>query len=106
MRIVHARELDVNTAQTPGMNRAAAITARVGPWTRVHDCRRIETGRDADLLRYDPDRITTVAADFLAHRNQLSAHTGRVLYGAVTWPAVRAGTVFGGSTSSGVPAAF
>src|ERR671929_165493 len=27
VRIVHADELDVNTAQTPGMNRAAAITA-------------------------------------------------------------------------------
>jgi uncharacterized RmlC-like cupin family protein len=26
VRIVHADELDVNTAQTPGMNRAAAIT--------------------------------------------------------------------------------
>jgi uncharacterized RmlC-like cupin family protein len=27
VRIVHADELDVNTPQTPGMNRAAAITA-------------------------------------------------------------------------------
>src|ERR1700687_1852334 len=27
VRVVHADELDVNTAQTPGMNRAAAITA-------------------------------------------------------------------------------
>src|SRR5471030_2307125 len=26
VRVVHANELDVNTAQTPGMNRAAAIT--------------------------------------------------------------------------------
>ncbi len=26
VRVVHAGELDVNTAQTPGMNRAAAIT--------------------------------------------------------------------------------
>ena len=26
MRVVHANELDINTAQTPGMNRAAAIT--------------------------------------------------------------------------------
>jgi uncharacterized RmlC-like cupin family protein len=31
VRVVHADELDVNTAQTPGMNRAAAITtARAG----------------------------------------------------------------------------
>ena len=31
VRVVHANELDVNTAQTPGMNRAAAITtARAG----------------------------------------------------------------------------
>src|SRR5215203_7069939 len=31
VRVVHANELDVNTAQTPGMNRAAAIThARMG----------------------------------------------------------------------------
>ena len=31
MRVVHADELDINTAQTPGMNRAAAIThARAG----------------------------------------------------------------------------
>ena len=31
VRVVHAGELDVNTAQTPGMNRAAAITtARAG----------------------------------------------------------------------------
>src|SRR4029453_1469939 len=27
VRVVHADELDVNTPQTPGMNRAAAITA-------------------------------------------------------------------------------
>ena len=26
VRVVHANELDINTAQTPGMNRAAAIT--------------------------------------------------------------------------------
>jgi len=31
VRVVHGNELDVNTAQTPGMNRAAAITnARTG----------------------------------------------------------------------------
>ena len=31
VRVVHANELDVNTAQTPGMSRAAAIThARAG----------------------------------------------------------------------------
>ena len=31
VRVVHAGELDTNTAQTPGMNRAAAIThARAG----------------------------------------------------------------------------
>src|SRR5437762_6061343 len=31
VRVVHANELDTNTAQTPGMNRAAAIThARTG----------------------------------------------------------------------------
>ncbi|MEO6958715.1 MAG: cupin domain-containing protein, partial [Burkholderiaceae bacterium] len=31
VRVVHADQLDVNTAQTPGMNRAAAINyARVG----------------------------------------------------------------------------
>src|SRR5271157_3784827 len=31
VRVVHANDLDVNTPQTPGMNRAAAITAaRVG----------------------------------------------------------------------------
>ena len=30
--VVHGDELDVNTPQTPGMNRAAAITAaRTGP---------------------------------------------------------------------------
>src|SRR5438034_1218438 len=27
VRVVHANELDVNTPQTPGMNRAAAVTA-------------------------------------------------------------------------------
>ena len=27
VRVVHANELDINTPQTPGMNRAAAITA-------------------------------------------------------------------------------
>jgi len=26
VRVVHANELDINTPQTPGMNRAAAIT--------------------------------------------------------------------------------
>ena len=31
VRVVHSNELDINTAQTPGMNRAAAIThARAG----------------------------------------------------------------------------
>ena len=31
VRVVHGNELDLNTAQTPGMNRAAAIThARAG----------------------------------------------------------------------------
>ena len=31
VRVVHSNELDINTAQTPGMNRAAAIThARTG----------------------------------------------------------------------------
>src|SRR4029077_11710564 len=31
VRVVHGNELDINTAQTPGMNRAAAITrARAG----------------------------------------------------------------------------
>src|SRR4030095_7868828 len=31
VRVVHANQLDVNTAQTPGMNRAAAINfARMG----------------------------------------------------------------------------
>ncbi len=31
VRVVHANELDINTPQTPGMNRAAAITyARAG----------------------------------------------------------------------------
>jgi len=31
VRVVHANELDIDTAQTPGMNRAAAITnARAG----------------------------------------------------------------------------
>ena len=31
VRVVHSNELDINTAQTPGMNRAAAINfARVG----------------------------------------------------------------------------
>src|ERR1700687_3086837 len=31
VRVVHGNELDINTAQTPGMNRAAAITyARTG----------------------------------------------------------------------------
>jgi len=30
VRIVHAGELDPNTPQTPGMNRAAAITAARG----------------------------------------------------------------------------
>jgi allantoinase len=40
---------------------------------------RIEAGRDADLVWYDPEPTTTVAGDFLAHRNRLSAYTGRVL---------------------------
>jgi uncharacterized RmlC-like cupin family protein len=30
VRVVHAHELDINTPQTPGMNRAAAITAARG----------------------------------------------------------------------------
>ena len=31
VRVVHSNELDINTPQTPGMNRAAAIThARAG----------------------------------------------------------------------------
>jgi uncharacterized RmlC-like cupin family protein len=36
VRVVHANELDINTAQTPGMNRAAAIAhARMGSKARM-----------------------------------------------------------------------
>ena len=38
VRVVHADELDVNTPQTPGMNRAAAITP-LGPAPR--SCGRV-----------------------------------------------------------------
>ena len=30
VRVVHSNELDINTPQTPGMNRAAAITHAIG----------------------------------------------------------------------------
>jgi len=52
VRVVHASELDVNTPQTPGMNRAAAITAaRAGAeklWAGtvvIHDPNKVVASR-------------------------------------------------------------
>jgi len=65
VRVVHANQLDINTAQTPGMNRAAAITKRARGaeklWAGtvvIHPRRRPapppRTGRERDLRRLGP----------------------------------------------------
>lgn len=55
---------------------------------------RIAVGLDADLTWYEPDRSVTIDARRLAHRNQLSAYTGRTCRGSVTRTVVRGRTVF------------
>lgn len=55
VRIVHADELDTNTPQTPGMNRAAAIThARAG-------ASKLWAGTVTIHPNAKPERITTAS---------------------------------------------
>lgn len=56
----------------------------------------IEVGADADLVWYEPGRRIAVDGRLLAHRNKLSAYTGRVLSGSVSRTIVRGRTVFDG----------
>jgi allantoinase len=62
----------------------------------VREKGRIAPGYDADLVWYEPDRAITVDGSLLAHRNKLSAYTGRVLAGSVSRTLVRGRTVFDG----------
>src|SRR5215210_8044199 len=59
VRVVHGNELDVNTAQTPGMNRAAAITnARAGAeklWAGTVVIHPGENGRTSSRARRKRD---------------------------------------------------
>ena len=54
IRIVKASELDTNTAQTPGVNRAAAIThARCGSDTQPLSCVLVRSGQEPVVVNLD-----------------------------------------------------
>lgn len=56
----------------------------------------IAVGRDADLIWYEPGRAIAVDGSRLAHRNKLTAYTGRVLSGSVRRTVLAGHTVFDG----------
>lgn len=71
----------------------SAGPARVAGLTGKGD---LAAGMDADLIWYSPGRSIAIDGSRLAHRNKLSAYSGRVLSGSVS-RTVRAGrTVFDG----------
>ena len=56
----------------------------------------IEVGADADLIWYQPGREIAIDGSRLAHRNKLTAYTGRVLSGSVRRTVLAGKTVFDG----------
>ncbi|MFT4294455.1 MAG: allantoinase AllB [Micropruina sp.] len=57
---------------------------------------RIEVGAAADLIWYEPGRRIAIDGSRLAHRNKLTAYTGRVLSGSVSRTVIAGHTVFDG----------
>lgn len=56
----------------------------------------LEAGADADLIWYEPGREVAVDGSRLAHRNKMTAYTGRVLSGSVRRTVLAGKTVFDG----------
>ncbi len=56
----------------------------------------IEAGAAADLIWYEPGREIAIDGSRLAHRNKLTAYTGRVLSGSVRRTVLAGRTVFDG----------
>lgn len=56
----------------------------------------IEVGAAADLIWYEPGREIAIDGSRLAHRNKLTAYTGRVLSGSVRRTVLAGRTVFDG----------
>lgn len=56
----------------------------------------LEVGADADLIWYQPGREIAIDGSRLAHRNKLTAYTGRVLSGSVRRTVLAGRTVFDG----------
>lgn len=57
---------------------------------------RLEAGASADLIWYEPGRAIAIDGGRLAHRNKLTAYTGRVLSGSVRRTVIGGRTVFDG----------
>ena len=55
---------------------------------------RIEVGKDADLVAFDPTRAFRVDRRALLHRHDLTPYEGRELHGAVVATWLRGETVF------------
>ncbi len=78
-----------------GVARRGHGLAELARWTATRTARiaglsgkgAIAVGRDADLVRFDPDAHTVVDQEALRHRNKLTAYHGLTLRGAVrdTW---------------------
>ena len=56
---------------------------------------RIEVGRDADLMIWDPDQMFRVDANALRHRHPMTPYDGSDLYGRVLTTILRGRVVFG-----------
>ncbi len=56
----------------------------------------IAVGMDADLIWYEPGRSIAIDGSRLAHRNKLSAYSGRTISGSVSRTVVRGRVVFDG----------
>lgn len=57
----------------------------------------IAAGNDADLAFYEPGRAIAIDGSLLAHKNKLSAYSGRTLSGSVSKTIVRGQTAFDGT---------
>ena len=92
----------------PSMVDAAAARGfgleRVSAWMSAGPARvaglpgkgAIRAGAAADLIWYEPGRAIAIDGSRLAHRNKLTAYTGRVLSGSVRRTVIAGHTVFDG----------